>query len=193
MLPSNLIIELTAQERVDVAREAAALTARSAHIPNYSRYDMTRSQAETDLIGLTGEYAVAKLFGLGLDACGMCLKGIAMDGGHDITLPNGLAVQVKTIEVYKDANRPYWYTMETENPAEFTADIGIMAYVLKFDPGKIKIPGYVTRQKFQAEYVLARPACPTGPRVDSKTKTKHAAMATCRFDPIEDLLTSAQH
>jgi hypothetical protein len=191
MLPSNLIVELTAQELADVVQAASELTARSVHIPNYSRYDMTRSQAQTDLVGLKGEYAVAKLFGLGLDACGIRLKGIAMDGGCDIVLPNGMTVQVKTVEVYKDADRPYWFLLETANPAEFTADIGILAYVLRFDPGKVKIPGYVTRQRFLAEHVLALPRCPVGPRVASKTKTKHAAMATCRFDPIEQLLVHA--
>lgn len=176
-LPSDLIVALTSEEIADIRRVAHERPGFLPNLYNKTRRDLTRSQIETDRIGLTGEYAVAKLFGLSLDACGLRLKGLQLDGGHDMMLPDGKTVQIKAIEVHTNPNRPYWYSLEGTDPMEFTADVGIMAYVLHRTPGQVKIPGFITRERFITEHVLANLG--TGLR---------AAVATCRFDPIELLL-----
>jgi hypothetical protein len=182
MLPSNVTVELTAEELAEIRRIVPGLRERvvDAGIPNFTRRDHTRSQVQTDIVALTGEYAVAKLFGLGLDACGLMLNGVERDGGRDLILPDGTTAQVKAMEVHTNPHRPFWFALENIYPNEFTADVGIMAYLLCREPGKVKIPGYITRDRFQAEYVLA-----------DLGSGKRAAVATCQFDPIEPLLDQA--
>jgi hypothetical protein len=228
-LPSNVIVDLTPDEIVEVDRVAQARPrfASSNHPSAQTRRDLTRSQLQTDRIGLMGAYAVAKLFGLGANTRARCARAGALLKG--LKLPNGSTVQVKAKDVHTNPDRPYWFALDSVNPREFTADVGILAYVYRREPkndwhividgqqhgpfeckellrryaigeideesfvwrdgmeewatfgtiaefrGRVKIPGCITRDRFIAEHVLANLG--TGPR---------AAVATCRFDPIEN-------
>ena len=178
-----MIVELSAEERrrIDEAVDQIQARVRDAGIINHTRRDPEMSQRQTDCTGLTGEYAVAKTFGLGIEACGILLKGTCMDGGHDIALPAGITVQVKTVAVHTNPNRPYWFALEDTNLDKFTADVGVLALWLIKDPSKVVLTGYVTRERFHKEYQLT----------DLGTG-KRAAMASCLFNPIEELINDCR-
>jgi len=148
-------------------------------IINRTRRDLSRTQQQTDRVGLYGEFAVAKAFGLGLDACGLLLKGVRLDGGVDLVLPGGATAQVKTVAVHTNPNRSFWFALETTNLDEFSADVGIMVFWLLKTPHLAKIAGYVTRERFRAEHQIEDLG--TGPR---------AVMGSGRFDQIQKLIVS---
>lgn len=195
--PSNKIIELTDAELAEcrrVANERAGWLSKNVY--NKTRRDTSRSQVDTDYVGMVGEYGVAKLFGFGFDACGLMQKGLGrpddistsaaqIDGGRDMVLPNGLTAQIKSVEVHSNPNYSYWYSLDHEDPTdrtvanEFTADVGILALVLRFAPGRVKIPGYITRDRFLNEYWIGNLG--SGPR---------AQVAGYWLDPIEQLMPS---
>lgn len=168
-------IEFTPVEIAAIDHEVVAMIDRTAHIANYSRRNETRSQAETNRIALKGEYAVAKAFGLPMEACGMLYTGIRMDGGLDLTLPGGVTAQVKTVEVKSNPDHPFWFALESVDPVEFKADVGVMALVLGLRP-RVRLSGYVTRDRFVSEHVVV--SLGTGRR---------ACMKSSLFDPVTQL------
>lgn len=175
-LPSNVIVTFTPDEITRIHAESAQLA--TVTTVNWTRRDLRRTQAETNHVALIGEFAVAKLFGIPFDECGILLiNKRQLDDGIDLTLPDGTTAQIKAIHVHSNPDRGFWFPLEGPNSDEFTADVGIMVYVLDLASGRSKIPGYVTRERFVAEHVLA-----------SQGTGKRAAMATSQFNPIEQLL-----
>jgi hypothetical protein len=111
-----------------------------------TRFDLSRSQAETDLIGLFGEFAVSIVTGHGLESCGLLLKGVRLDGGRD---HDHVSVQVKTMEVRRPTPQnleSFWWVLDTVKREDFTATYGVLCYMLP--TCEVVVYGYCTQLSF---------------------------------------------
>jgi len=144
----EIFVRFSPQELDDLDWAARKATMRSAHIPNPTRRDLSKTQAEADWIGLASEWSVASMFGLSIRNCGTYLKGMEMDGGRDLALPCGRSVQVKGIQLRTNTNHPMWFALENTTP-RLGADFGVLVLIRK-DRESARIVGYTTRLHFIA-------------------------------------------
>src|SRR6516225_1792717 len=107
------------------------------------------TQAEADYIAMKGEYAVAKLFGLPLEACDMTQLHVTKPNyDHDLILPDGRTAQIKAIKQRTfTTSYPFLFALETTDPNDIKADLGLLALLL---PNKyqVRVPGWFTREQF---------------------------------------------
>lgn len=143
-----MIVAFTPNESTILKEAARVITERCIGIENRSQMDQSKTQAELDEIGLLGEYALAKVLGLPLEACGMMLKGIKMDDGYDIRLNNGKTVQVKAVQQkVSNTSHPFKFALDCDNANNFKADYGVLSLVQP-DKWSVKLAGYVDRKDF---------------------------------------------
>jgi hypothetical protein len=128
-----MLVQFTSSDLASVVSNAAAVTGRSIHIPNRT---YGRHQTEIDSLALRGEFAVAKLFGLPIDACPVMAKGIDMGGKSGMQLPGGRTVKIKAAERGLGVTKPYWFILPN------VTDLGILTYVRPDD--QVEIAGYCT-------------------------------------------------
>lgn len=101
----------------------------------YDRH-MGNDGLEAHVLGLMGEYAVAKALNIMLD---IAIYPRA-DDRRDLTLPDGRTLQVK----YRE-RRTNDYALRSTDPAEFEADIGVLVCAAR---GGCEIVGVISREKF---------------------------------------------
>lgn len=113
------------------------------------------TQEEADFIAMKGEYAVAKIFGLPLEACDMTQLHITEPNyDYDLILPDGRTAQVKSIKQRKaGTNYPFLFTLESEDASEFVSDIGFLS-LIQPDRMQVRVAGWITREQFETRYTV---------------------------------------
>jgi len=131
------IIELSPEERAGIAWLARGRHELKRGLPRGVWGGWT--SLETHTMGLTGEYAVAKALGIGVDIS-LSRRG----DGHtwDLVLRDW-----RTIEVKYRAQRGWDFALWTDQIEEFVADVGVLCW-----PGvredTVEIVGCISRQRF---------------------------------------------
>lgn len=97
----------------------------------------TRSEADTHLMGICAEYAVASYCDVLPDVRSI-LQG---DKGMPDLYVNGYSVEVKCRD-----RQGYDFALMTDNPADFKAEMGVLVY--KLSDAHFRIWGVISRKKF---------------------------------------------
>lgn len=111
------------------AKEAAGVRSK--------KFDASKGEEEAHLIGVMGEYAVAKYLGLNIDRV-VTLHG---DGGRDLTALDCLSIEVKTRN-----RRGFDFAMNSARTSDIKWDVGVLAY--KTGSNVIEIAGWISKVSF---------------------------------------------
>ena len=133
----------------------------------------SRSDVDTVAMGLKGEFAVAKHYGVEVDTD----FHVGPDRGWDVRLPQG-TVEVKTTIEGKGRA----FALRTSNPRHLTAKFGILA-LLRRDGRTVILAGAISRERF-IQIAQTMNFNNHGPR---------AAVPRWRMFPVETLLPKIEH
>jgi hypothetical protein len=102
-----------------------------------NKFDASKGEEDAHLIGVMGEYAVAKYLGLKIDEV-VTLHG---DNGSDLNACNCIRIEVKTRN-----RRGFDFALNNTRTSDIKWDVGILAY--KVASNQIEIAGWISKVSF---------------------------------------------
>lgn len=134
--------------------DRAAADVRAKRIVQQRGKPATGEDYERKYIGLLGELAVARAFGLTIDATSIASeRPYESDRGVDLTLPSGLTVQVKTTRLKSSNSRSMHLILHSADDSDFRSDIAALVCLLP-DRETAQIVGWVSRERFADQYIV---------------------------------------